>query len=138
MLANAPEFSSEFVSSLRLSILRGAPISDAQVLLLMKKFPNAHFVTGYGLSEITPVTLNEYNDTIEHITQTIGRPIEVIDVKIKDTEIFKYCPVGVTGEILVHGYIQFYWTSEGINHTRRRKFFMTRRRSIKTRCVNFC
>ena len=99
----SPAFRPELTDTLRVSILAGAPLSEAQALMLIEKMPANRFVAAYGLSEIAPVTHTLYNDTIEHIAQTVGQPIESIDIKIQNPAAHEDCPAGVTGEILVQG-----------------------------------
>ncbi len=97
-------FQTERVSSLRSSILAGAAITEAQLLMLQEKLPSNHFSISYGLSEMAPITVTDYNDTTEHITQTVGKIVNGIKVKIQNPESKEECPAGVSGEILVQGY----------------------------------
>ena len=102
-IINTPSFSRDSVSSLRASYLSGAPVSEAQLKMLMDMFPNNHFVRRYGLSEMTPVTCTQYDDNIEHVTKTVGKPNKNMIVKIQNPETGKDCPSGATGEIIVQG-----------------------------------
>lgn len=102
-IVNSPSFSKDIVSSLRASYLSGAPVSEAQLKMLMDMFPNNHFVRRYGLSEMTPVTCTQYDDNIEHVTKTVGKPIKNMIVKIQNPETHEDCLVNVTGEIIVQG-----------------------------------
>ena len=101
-LVNAPDFKPELASSLRASYLSGAPVSESQLEMLMQKLPNNHFVRRYGMSEITPVSRTRYDDSIEHIIKTVGKPIEDFEIKIVNNE-NQECKTGETGEILVQG-----------------------------------
>jgi len=65
----------------------------------------------YGQTELSPVnhmTLPE--DTLENRTQTVGRPIPHVEVKIVD-ENDRVVPIGVQGEICTRGYsvMRGYW-----------------------------
>jgi fatty-acyl-CoA synthase len=102
-LVNAPGFSSDFVSSIRASYLSGAPVSEAQLEMLMKILPNNHFMRRYGLTEMTPVSSTNLDDDIEHILCTVGKPLAGTDVRIIDMATGSYCPTGVKGEIIVNG-----------------------------------
>ena len=53
------------------------------------------------LSDIPPRT---YGDTTAHITQTVEKPLEGIDIKIQYPVIHEPCPAGTTGEILIQGH----------------------------------
>lgn len=103
-LVNNKAFDVSKVASLRASILAGAATTTAQLKLLSEKFPNNHFNNAYGLSEMAPVSMCDYDDTPEHITTTIGKPVKNIEMKIQNRETKEDCPTGVEGEILVQGY----------------------------------
>ncbi len=103
MLMSAPEFSSELVKTLRVGVLGGAPLTKTQFENLITRFPNAHFLPGYGMSEITPISLGKYDDTAEKITETIGKPVNGVTVKIRDIETKRDCKTGERGEIIVQG-----------------------------------
>ena len=102
-LVNNKSFSSEKVSSVRICILSGAAITEAQVIMLQKKFPNTNFATSYGLSEMAPVTITEYGDTVEHITQTVGKPVKNIEITIANKQNAGTSEKNV-GEIMLKGY----------------------------------
>jgi fatty-acyl-CoA synthase len=103
-IVNNKDFSSEKMSSLRSTILAGAAASASQIEMLREKFPNNHFGISYGLSEMAPVTITEYEDTIEHITTTVGKPVENIEISIRNIATGENCPAGSEGEILVRGH----------------------------------
>ena len=92
-IVNNAEFDPEKMSSLRSTILSGAAATEAQVRMLQEKFPNNHFSSSYGLSEMAPVSITDYEDTIEHI-----------EARIVDPEKKTVCEAGDTGEILLRGY----------------------------------
>ena len=97
-------FTPEMVSSLRCVLLSGASATEQQIIELQKLFPNAFFATAYGLSEMAPVSLTAYKDTVEHVSKTIGKPTKNIEVRIIDLESGIDCPQGKSGEIVVRGY----------------------------------
>ena len=103
-IVNNKEFTSEKMSSLRATILAGAAASAPQIEMLRETFPNNHFVIAYGLSEMAPVTITEYEDTVEHITTTVGKPVENIEIFIRNIATDEKCDIGVEGEILVRGH----------------------------------
>ena len=102
-IVNNKRFDPALVSSLRCSILSGAATSKEQMLMLFNKFPNNHFISSYGLSEMAPVSITDYEDTVEHLTQTVGKPLNNLKVKIFNKEEDKDCRAGEVGEILVQG-----------------------------------
>ncbi len=103
-IVNNKSFSKEAVKSLRSTILAGASVTEAQLLMLKEMFPENHFSISYGLSEMAPITVTDYNDTMEHITKTVGKPVKNIEIKIVDTDTEEMCPAGKSGAIMVRGY----------------------------------
>jgi fatty-acyl-CoA synthase len=68
------------------------------------KMNTKNIVVLYGMTETSPViTLNSKNDTLENRTQTIGKVLGHVEVKLVDTE-GKLVPVGQPGELLVRGH----------------------------------
>lgn len=103
-IMNNKAFQSESVESLRCIILAGAPTTDAQIVKMRESFPNAHFVCSYGLSEMAPVSITEYEDSLAHISKTVGKAVDYIQLKIQNMESGEDCKTGEEGEILVEGY----------------------------------
>ena len=102
-IINNKDFKPEKLSTLRSTILAGAPVSEAQLTMLSDLLPNNHFASSYGLSEMAPVSICDYNDTKEHIAKTIGKPMKNIQIRIYDKDKNQLCPVGEVGEIQVQG-----------------------------------
>lgn len=102
-IATCPEYSPDKIKSYRFIGLGGAPVSESQMLFLQKQFPNSAFGIVYGLSEMSPVSVTRKGDTIEHITKTVGKPIDLIKIKIQDVETKEECKTGGVGEILIKG-----------------------------------
>ena len=103
-IINNKDFLPEKLSTLRSTISAGAPISEAQMTMLSELLPNNHFTSSYGLSEMAPISISDYDDTKEHITKTIGKPMKNVQIRIFDKEKNQVCPVGESGEIQVQGY----------------------------------
>ncbi len=103
-IVNNKEFDPKKFTSIRSTILSGAPVSANQMQMLRELFPNNHFAASYGLSEMAPVSITDYEDTPEHITQTVGKPIPGIEIRIYDNDNQSVCKTGVSGEIQVQGY----------------------------------
>ncbi len=98
------DFDPERLSTLRCTILSGSAATKTQLDLFREKLPKNRFLSSYGLSEMAPVTITDYEDTPEHITDTVGKPMEHIEMKIADLSDGHICAVGETGEILIQGY----------------------------------
>ncbi|MCQ2420528.1 MAG: AMP-binding protein, partial [Clostridia bacterium] len=102
-LINHPDFKPERVQSLRYSKLSGAPITKAQFMEITEKTGHVHLAASYGMTEIAPITSTLYGDTIEHITETVGKPVEGVQVRVVNPTTRVDCPLGVSGEILAQG-----------------------------------
>lgn len=103
-LMNNKRFDENMVLSLRCTLLAGAPATEAQIIQMSKVFPHNHFVGAYGLSEMAPVSMTTYDDTVEHVATTVGRPLSNIRIKIVDPESDEDLPAGEAGEIVVEGF----------------------------------
>lgn len=97
-MINNKNFTAEKVSSLRCTIISGAAATEAQIKNFKKNMPNNHFFASYGLSEMAPVSITNYDDPVEKTLQTVGKPVKNIEIKI-----FNPNAEGI-GEILVKGF----------------------------------
>lgn len=94
-------FDSKRLLSLRLSVLGGAITTEQQMKLLQKAIPNNHFANVYGMSENAIISLTKYEDTIEHMTQTVGLPPDYLDIEIREVGSNKVLERNETGEICI-------------------------------------
>ena len=106
-----PEFSSFDVSTLRTGLIAGAPCPEELMKRIIGEMHMENVLIGYGQTELSPVnhmTLPE--DSLENRTQTVGRPIPHIEVKIVDAD-DRVVPIGEQGEICTRGYsvMKGYW-----------------------------
>lgn len=97
-LINNKNFSADKLSTLRCTIISGAAATEAQIRMFKAKMPNNHFLSSYGLSEMAPVSITNYDDTEEHVLKTVGRPVKNISIKILNPD------ANGIGEILVQGF----------------------------------
>ncbi|MBP3806486.1 MAG: AMP-binding protein [Oribacterium sp.] len=104
-MVNDPSFSKDKVASLRCSILTGAPATETQMRMLMEKMPGNHFISSYGMSELSPITATLYGDSVEHICRSVGKVADGVKVEILDFHTGMPLPPGADnrGEIVVHG-----------------------------------
>lgn len=91
-------FSTDKVAALRCTIVSGARATEAQMKTFRRLMPNNHFLSSYGLSEMAPVSITDYNDSEEKILYTVGKPVKNIQIKIDNPN-----SNGI-GEILVQGF----------------------------------
>ncbi|MBO4395338.1 MAG: AMP-binding protein [Eubacterium sp.] len=103
-MMNNKGFSKEKLASIRCTIISGAAASEAQIKMFKDNLPNDHFLASYGLSEMAPVSITKYDDTEEHVLQTVGKPVENIQIRICNPETGAECPVGTSGEVQVQGF----------------------------------
>ena len=100
-ICQAKTFDPAKLASLRLSILGGSSTTDAQMNMLRKLMPNNHFGNIYGMSENAAVSITRYEDSVEHITTTVGMPVEGLELQIRDLATGKVLPKGQPGEIYI-------------------------------------
>jgi fatty-acyl-CoA synthase len=101
-----PSFSTYHLSSLRTGIMAGALCPE---LLMKKVIQDMHLpeiTIAYGLTEASPVvTMTTPDDTLAHRTQTVGKPMPGVEVKIVDPANDEPVPPGTAGELWVRGYL---------------------------------
>ncbi len=104
-MVNDPSFSEEKADSLRCSILTGAPATEVQMRMLMQKMPRNHFISSYGMSELSPITATLYDDSVAHICRSVGKVADEVTVEILDFHTGESLPPGEEnrGEIVVQG-----------------------------------
>lgn len=106
---------SEFdLSSLRTGIMAGAPCPVEIMNRVMREMGMHNVLIAYGQTELSPVNhMTLKNDTIERRTETVGRAVPWLQVRIVDQE-GHTVPVGEKGEILTRGYsvMRGYWNDE--------------------------
>lgn len=100
-MAGSEYFDQTDVSSLRVSVIAGSAIKAQQLLSLKEKMPHVHFVSLYGMSEMAPISKTEYDDTVEHISETVGKPVKGVEVEIRDHETGELKGMNETGELYI-------------------------------------
>ncbi len=94
------DFTPRRAASLRVSILGGAATTDAQLKEMQSYFPANHFSIIYGMSENAAISFTAYGDSVEHIVGTVGKPVNGVEVEIRDASGHSL-PYGTSGEICV-------------------------------------
>jgi len=97
-------FDAEKFRTLRSTILSGAATTEAQMRTFQEAFPNNHFAASYGMSEMAPISITDYDDSPDRVCNTVGRPVKDIQVRIFNNEAGRVCVPGEVGEIQVQGY----------------------------------
>ncbi len=109
-----PDFGTFDVSSLRTGIIAGAPCPEELMKRIIGDMHMENVLIGYGQTELSPVNhLTLPEDSLENRTQTVGRPIPYVEVKIVDVN-NRVVPIGEQGEICTRGYSVMlgYWSDE--------------------------
>ena len=109
-----PEFKNFDVSTLRTGIIAGAPCPEELMKRIIGDLHMETVLIGYGQTEVSPInhmTLPE--DSLENRTQTVGRPIPYVEIKIVDAS-DRVVPIGEQGEICTRGYsvMKGYWNDD--------------------------
>lgn len=96
-----PSFTPDSLSSLRVSVLGGSATSESQMTMFRSLLPNNHFCNIYGMSENAVISMTRYEDSFEHMTQTVGRRVEGIEIEIRNPATGEKLPDGQPGEIFI-------------------------------------
>ena len=100
-MVQQPTFRPEALSSLRVSFLGGSATSESQMTMLRSLLPNNHFCNIYGMSENPVISMTRYEDTFEHVTQTVGRRADGIEIEIRNPATGEKVKDGESGEIFI-------------------------------------
>lgn len=101
-LAEAEGFEEHVVPNLHLCMIAGGMSTPVQMMRLELQFANATFINMYGQSEAAPLTMVRPTDLVEQRAQTVGRPIDELDVRISDGK-GGFLPQGEIGEVVARG-----------------------------------
>ena len=106
-----PEFGNFDVSTLRTGIIAGAPCPEELMKRIISDMHMETVLIGYGQTEVSPINhMTLPQDSLENRTQTVGRPIPYVEIKIVDAN-DRVVPIGEQGEICTRGYsvMKGYW-----------------------------
>jgi fatty-acyl-CoA synthase len=93
------------LTSLRTGIMAGSLCPEALMRDVIDKMGMNELTIAYGLTEASPgITLTARHDSIEMRTQTVGRALPEVEVKIVDPATGDECPAGQPGELCCRGY----------------------------------
>jgi fatty-acyl-CoA synthase len=103
-LLDHPDRPRRDVSSLQ-TILSGAANVPAALVRRTQELLNCNICIIFGQTESNgPITLTSPDDSVEDQTETVGRPLPHVDVKIVDPETEATLALDTVGEIWVKGY----------------------------------
>lgn len=93
------------LASLRTGIMAGSLCPESLMRKVMERMNLTEMTIAYGLTEASPgITHTPRDDSIELRTQTVGRVMPEIEVKIVDPATGNPCAPGVAGELCCRGY----------------------------------
>ncbi|HKX30736.1 MAG TPA: AMP-binding protein [Blastocatellia bacterium] len=100
-----PEFNRFDLTSLRTGVMAGALCPEPLMRRAIGEMNLSEITIIYGLTEASPgITQTLRDDTIEHRTQTVGRVLPEMEVKIVDPASAADLGPGEPGELCVRGY----------------------------------
>ena len=93
-------------SSLRTGIMAGSPCPVRVMNQVMEQMYMKDITICYGLTESSPVmTQTRMDDDIRRRTESVGRAMPAVEVRVVDPETGEPCPHGVQGEVCTRGYL---------------------------------
>jgi len=93
------------LSSLRTGIMAGALCPEPLMRRVMDRMHLMELAIAYGLTEASPgITLTPRTDSVELRTQTVGRALPEVEIKIVDPATGDECAPGLPGELCCRGY----------------------------------
>ncbi|MCR4941338.1 MAG: long-chain-fatty-acid--CoA ligase [Campylobacter sp.] len=85
---------------IRIFVSGAAPLAQQTIDEFKIKFPRAHLIEGYGLSECSPIVSSNLFEKKKLLS--VGLPLEGYEIKIVDEEMVEL-KIGEVGEIIVKG-----------------------------------
>jgi fatty-acyl-CoA synthase len=93
------------LGSLRTGIMAGSPCPVRVMEQVMERMHMSQVTIAYGLTEASPViTQTRVDDDIRRRTETVGRAMPGIEVRLVDPETNEVVAPGVQGEVCCRGY----------------------------------
>ncbi|MCA1712223.1 MAG: AMP-binding protein [Actinobacteria bacterium] len=100
-----PDFPSYDLTSLRTGIMAGSPCPVEVMKRCIAEMHMGAVAISYGMTETSPVsTMTRGNDDLERRTETVGRVMPHVEVKVIDPASGLVVPRGETGELCTRGY----------------------------------
>jgi fatty-acyl-CoA synthase len=120
------DFAAYDLSSLRTGIMAGSPCPVEVMKRVIAEMNMSEVAIAYGMTETSPVsTMTRADDDLARRTETVGRVMPHLEVKVVDPYTGRTVPRGETGELCTRGYSVMlgYWeqadkTTEAIDAAR--------------------
>ncbi len=107
-----PRFADFDLSHLRTGVMAGSPCPVEVMKKVISKMNMSEVAICYGMTETSPVsTMTRTDDTLARRTETVGRVMPFVEVKIVDPITGLTLPRGQKGELCTRGYsvMRGYW-----------------------------
>ncbi|WP_029089021.1 AMP-binding protein [Brevibacterium album] len=107
-----PDFADYDLSSLRTGVMAGSPCPVEVMRRVIDEMHMSEVAICYGMTETSPVsTMTRTDDTLARRTETVGRVMPHVEVKVADPVTGQAVPRGVKGEVCTRGYsvMRGYW-----------------------------
>jgi fatty-acyl-CoA synthase len=99
------DFATYDLSTLRTGIMAGSPCPVEVMKRVVSEMNMAEVAICYGMTETSPVsTMTRVDDDLARRTQTVGRVMPHLEVKLVDAETGREVPRGLPGELCTRGY----------------------------------
>lgn len=94
------------LGSLRTGIMAGSPCPVKTMVEVIERMHAKEITICYGLTETSPVVAQTTgSDSLAKRTETVGRPMPGVELKIVDPETGRELPQGSIGEVVARGYV---------------------------------
>lgn len=94
------------LKSLRTGIMAGSPCPVKTMVEVIEKMHASQITICYGLTETSPVvSQTTVSDNLAKRTETVGRVMPGVELKVVDPETGEELPQGQIGEIVARGYV---------------------------------
>lgn len=106
-----PNFKDYNLSTLRTGVMAGSPCPVEVMKRVISEMNMSEVAICYGMTETSPVsTMTRVDDSLERRTQTVGRAMPQLEIKIVDAA-GNTVPLGSSGELCTKGYsvMSGYW-----------------------------
>ncbi|UQZ90901.1 AMP-binding protein [Deltaproteobacteria bacterium Smac51] len=105
-LLEQKSFDSFDLTTLRTGIMAGSPCPIKTMVDVIERMHANEITICYGLTETSPVlTQTTGSDSLQKRTETVGRPMPGVEVRVVDPETGRELPAGSIGEVMARGYV---------------------------------
>ena len=114
-MLNEPDIGSRDLTTLRTGVMAGSSCPIEVMKRVISEMHMEGVTIAYGMTETSPVSAQtRMDDSLERRTETVGRVLPHIEIKVVDPATGETMPYGQTGEYCTKGYSVMlgYWNDE--------------------------